>query len=75
MRGFSALAMCDRIIDNFRKLTLNGFLSVIFGNYQYILEIIDKFWKLSINVGKKLKLITGSISLTIELSITKYSMI
>ena len=29
----------------------------------------------TIYVGKKLKLITGSISFTIELSITKYSMI
>ena len=47
-----ALAMCGGIIDNFWKLSINFFsdnflkLSIIFGNYQSILDIINSFWKI-----------------------------
>ena len=41
-----ALAMCDGIIDNFLKLSIN-------------FEIIDNFWKLSI-IYKNLSIISGN---------------
>ena len=48
-----ALAMCDEIIDNFRKLSINFFISIIFGNLSIIFgnygnyrKIINNIWKI-----------------------------